>query len=88
MREEKFSPYDNDVVATIIVRGTDIATAADRKALLTQRTDERCHQYLLAGQKQKKIGKRKAKIDEHRACTYTHMKTHTKKKEVIYGQRS
>lgn len=71
VREENFPPYDHDVVATIIVQGTDIATAAERKALLTQRTDERCHQYLLAGQKQKKIGKRKTKIDDHRELDET-----------------
>ena len=49
-REENFPLYEHDVVAPLIVRGTDISSAAERNALLEDQTaNERACQYLLTG---------------------------------------
>ena len=46
-REDHVPLYDHDVVAPLIMKETDIASAAARNALLEKRTTERCKRYLL-----------------------------------------
>ena len=53
-----------EAIAPLIVRGTDIETAAERESLLADRTsDERVRRYLLTGRKRKKPNRKKAKVD-------------------------
>ena len=55
-REDNVPLYDHDVVAPLIMKETDIPSAAVRNALLEKRTTERCKRYLLQRKRRRKGG--------------------------------
>ena len=63
-RVENVPLYDHDFVAPLIIKGTDIPTAAIRNLLLEKRTDERCRQYLLGGRKRRPSGRKNTNNDD------------------------
>ena len=55
-REDHVPLYDHHVVAPLIMKETDIPSAAVRNALLEKRTSERCKGYLLQRKRLRKGG--------------------------------
>ena len=55
-REDHIPLYAHDVVAPVIMKETDIPSAAVRNALLQKRTNERCKKYLLQRKRLRKGG--------------------------------
>ena len=55
-REDHVLLYDHDVVAPLIMKETDIQSAAVRKALLEKRTTDRVKRYLLKPRRVRKVG--------------------------------
>ena len=73
-REDHVPLYDHHVVSPLIMKETDIPSAAVRNALLEKRTTERCKRYLLQRKPLKKGGNgKKSQVEKTKWKNVSHV---------------